>query len=78
MRRTGRPRTGRPRDDGLDSLEGWFEDQYHRVFDTLFVSKPFGMSSTTGRMKWLEKNYQEKLATELNAELESATFEYKK
>jgi hypothetical protein len=36
----GKP--GRPREDGLDSLEAIFEEQFHRIFSSLWVTLPAG------------------------------------
>jgi hypothetical protein len=33
-------RTGRPRKEGKDSLDNFFEEQFHRVFTQLWVTLP--------------------------------------
>jgi hypothetical protein len=59
----GKP--GRPREDGLDSLDAIFEEQTNRVFDKLWVTTPFGQSHVSPNERKLREDKAQRLSDAL-------------
>ena len=73
------PRTGRPRKDGKDAVQDFFDKQYTRIFHRLNVSETGCLPWRHHWMKRLQKvQRRQKLACELNTEVTDTDFTFRK
>lgn len=59
---------GKPREDGLSSLEGFFDEQVNRIFDRLWVTVPHGHPHVSPNERKLREDRARRLSESLAEE----------